>query len=53
MKIPTLPELFYQISTNLNDKEKVFLTLCSKTVHRWKSLIKLDLEYDLDKINNN
>ena len=47
-----LPELFYQISTNLNDKEKIFLTSCSKITYNLKSLIRLDLEYNLEEIND-
>ena len=30
-----LPELFYLISTNLNDKEKIFLTSCSKITYNY------------------
>ena len=51
MKTLVLPELFYQISISLNDKEKIFLTSCSKVTYSFKSLIKLDSEYDLE-INN-
>ena len=47
-----LPELFYQISSNLNDKEKVFLTSCSKITYNLKSLIILDSEYFLEEIND-
>ena len=46
------PELFYQVIINLNDKEKIFLTSCSEITHRFKSLIKLDSEYDLEEIND-
>ena len=48
MNIITLPELFYLISTKLNDKEKIFLTSSSKITYKFKSLIKLDLEYNLE-----
>ena len=48
MNILILPELFYQISSNLNDKEKVFLTSCSKITYNLKSLIILDSEYNLE-----
>ena len=45
-----LPELFYQITTNLNDKEKIFLTSCSKITYNSKSLLILDLEYDIKEL---
>ena len=47
-----LPELFYQIITNLNDKEKIFLTSSSKITHNFKSLLILDSEYNLEEIND-
>ena len=47
-----LPELFHLISTNLNDKEKVFLTSCSKITYKFKSLLILDSEYNLEEIND-
>ena len=46
------PELFCQIVINLNDKEKIFLTSCSKILHNSKSLFILDSEYNLEEINN-
>ena len=46
------PELFYQISTNLNDREKIFLVSCSKITHNFKFLLILDSEYDLKEIND-
>ena len=46
-----LPELFCLISANLNDKEKIFLTSCSKIIYSFKSLLILDSEYDLGEIN--
>ena len=52
MNILTLPELFSLISINLNDKEKIFLTSCSKIIHNFKSLIILDSEYNLEEIYN-
>ena len=51
MNLLLIPELFYLISTNLNDKEKIFLTSCSKITFNMQSLIRLDLEYDLKEIN--
>ena len=48
MNILTLPELFYLTSINLNDKEKIFLASSSKITCGFKSLIKLDLEYNLE-----
>ena len=50
MNLLILPELFHLISTNLNDKDKIFFTSCSKFTYKYKSLIKLDLEYDLEDI---
>ena len=47
-----IPELFCLISTNLNDKEKIFLTSCSKMTHNFKSLLILDSKYYLEEINN-
>ena len=47
-----LPELFCQITTNLNDKEKIFLTSCSKITYNFKSLIILYSEYNLEEIND-
>ena len=52
MDILALPELFYQVSIHLIDKEKIFLTSCSKIIHNFKSLIILDSEYNLEEINN-
>ena len=52
MNIAIFPELFSLISTNLNDKEKIFLISCSKITYNLKSLIKLDLEYNLEEIND-
>ena len=48
MNLLSFPELFYLTSINLNDKEKISLTLSSKIIHNFKSLIKLDLEYNLE-----
>ena len=53
MNILFFPELFFQISTNLNDKEKRFLISCSKNTYNLKLLIKLDSEYNLEKIPDN
>ena len=47
MNLLIFPELFYQVSVYLNDKEKIFLTSCSKIIHNFKSLIILDSEYNL------
>ena len=47
-----LPELFSLISINLNDKEKIFLISCSKIIYRYKSLLILDSEYNLEEIND-
>ena len=47
-----LPELFYQITTNLNDREKIFLSLCSKIMYNFKSLLVLNLEYNIEEIND-
>ena len=52
MNILSLPELFYLTSINLNDKEKIFLASSSKITYNFKSLIKLDLWYNLE-INDN
>ena len=52
MDLLFLPELFYQITTNLNDKEKIFLTSCSKMIYNSKSLLILDSKYNLEEINN-
>ena len=52
MNILTLPELFCLISTNLNDKEKIFLISCSKIIYNFKSLMILDLEYYLEELHN-
>ena len=50
MNILSFPELFYLISANLNDKEKILLTLNSKKTYGFQSLIRLDLEYDLKEL---
>ena len=47
-----LPELFYQITINLNDKEKTFLISCSKITYNFRSLLILDSEYNLEEIND-
>ena len=47
-----LPELFYQITTNLTDREKILIISCSKIVYNYKSLLILDLEYNLEEIND-
>ena len=52
MNILTFPELFCLISTNLNDKEKIFLTSCSKIMHNFKSLVILNSEYSLEEIDD-
>ena len=52
MDILSFPELFYLISASLNDKEKIFLTSCSKIIHNFKSLLILDSEYNLEEIND-
>ena len=52
MNLLSFPELFYQISINLNDKEKIFLTSSSKITYNLKSLIRLDSEYNLKEIND-
>ena len=52
MNLLFLPELFYQTTTNLNDKEKIFLASCSRITYRLKSLLILDSEYNLGEIND-
>ena len=52
MNLLFIPELFYQITTNLDDKEKIFLISCSKIIYNFKSLLILDSEYDLEEIND-
>ena len=52
MNLLFIHELFCQISVNINDREKIFLTSCSKITYNLKSLIKLDLEYNLEEIND-
>ena len=52
MNLLFFPELFYQITTSLNDKEKIFLTSCSKITYKLKSLLTLDSEYNLEEIND-
>ena len=47
-----IPELFSIISINLSDREKVFLTSSSKITYGFKSLLVLDLEYNLKEIND-
>ena len=48
--IPMLPELFVLISSNLSDKEKIYLLCCSKIIYNYKSLLKFDSTYYLDHI---
>ena len=52
MNLLFFPELFYQITTNLNDKEKISMTSCSKITYNFKSLLILNSEYDLREIND-
>ena len=52
MNILIFPELFYLISTSLNEKEKMFLTSCSKITYNLKSLLILYSEYTLEEIND-
>ena len=52
MNLLFFPELFYQVTTNLSDKEKIFLTLYSKITYNFKSLLILDLKYNLEEIND-
>ena len=52
MNILILPELFYLTSTNLNDKEKIFLISCSKNTYNFRSLLILDSEYCLEEIHD-
>ena len=52
MELLFFPELFCLISINLNDKEKIFLTSCSKIIYNYKSLLILDSEYNLEEIND-
>ena len=52
MSLLFFPELFYQIITNLDDKEKIFLTSCSKITYNFKLLLILDSEYNLEEIND-
>ena len=47
-----LPELFYSIASNLSDKEKLFLSWCSKATYCYLPLLKFNLIYDLYKIYN-
>ena len=51
MNILEYPELFCLVSINLNDKEKIFMTSCSK-IYNYKSLLILDSEYNLEEIND-
>ena len=48
MNLLSFPELFYLISINLNDKEKILLITNSKKTYNLRSLIKLDLEYEIN-----
>ena len=52
MNLLFLPELFCLISTNLNDREKIFLISCSKIIYKFKSLLVLNSEYYLEEIND-
>ena len=52
MDLLFLPELFFQITTNLSDGEKIFLTSCLKITYNFKSLIILDSRYNLEEIND-
>ena len=52
MDLLFIPELFYQITFNLNDKEKIFLISGSKITYNFKSLLILDSEYNLEEIND-
>ena len=52
MNILILPELFYLATTNLNDKEKIFLIFCSKIAYNFKSLLIFNSEYNLRKIHD-
>ena len=47
-----IPELFCLVSSNLNDKEKIFLISCSKMIYNFKSLLILDSKYYLEEVNN-
>ena len=47
-----LPELFYSIASNLPDKEKIFLSCCSKITYSYLPLLKFNSIYDLYKIYN-
>ena len=47
-----LPELFYSIASNLSDKEKLFLSCCSKITYSYLPLLKFNSIYDLYKIYN-
>ena len=53
MKLILIPELFCQISINLNDGEKMSLISSSKKIYNLKSLLKLDSIYDLEEIKIN
>ena len=48
MNISIFPELFYLISINLNDKEKVLFVSHSKITYNFKSLVILDSEYEIN-----
>ena len=52
MNLITLPELFCIISSNLNDKEKLYLISCSKITSNRKQLLILDSEYNLKEIDD-
>ena len=52
MNLLFLPELFCQIISNLDDKEKIFLISCSKIIYNFKSLLILDSEYNIEEIND-
>ena len=43
-----IPELFFLITINLSDKEKIFLTSCSKNILNYKLLLKFDKKYNLE-----
>lgn len=48
----TIHELFFSITQNLSDKEKISLMSCSKNLYDFRFLLKFNLSYSLDIIYN-
>ena len=53
MNLLLIPELFFLTTTNLSDKEKISIVSCSKIIYNYKSLLRFNREYNLEKIYNN